>query len=270
MDPRQQESSQGKVNKPAIKRSEESRDKRPSDVPIKHNTEEKQPFRRMRSPPRPRITGSFRPRFGGRFYRPRFIRDDHSFRKPRFSFGFQRYHPFTPRPRFNWRDQSGPPGPPGPPQGPPGPNNQYNDQRNMGRSSPTKASTPKEHSCALRSSAGPSREKEKQPVSFIVAQEKERSHSRERERDRELPSTISRATARNRAIQQKRREIEQVYRQDCDTFGMVVKMLIAKDPSLERPIQPSLKENLGEIGLRCVEAMQQFIEEYDTREPSPQ
>ncbi|XP_014000822.1 periphilin-1 isoform X1 [Salmo salar] len=238
MDPRQQESSQGK--------------------------EAKQPFRRMRSPPRPRITGSFRPRFGGRFFRPRFIRDDHSFRKPRFSFGFQRYHPFTPRPRFNWRDQSGPP------QGPPCPNNQYNDQRNMDRSGPARASTPKEHSSALRSSAGPSREKEKQPVSFIVAQEKERSHSKERERDRELPSTISRATARNRAIQQKRREIEQVYRQDCDTFGVVVKMLIAKDPSLERPIQPSLKENLGEIGLRCVEAMQQFIEEYDTREPSPQ
>ncbi|XP_029576103.1 uncharacterized protein LOC115166331 isoform X2 [Salmo trutta] len=238
MDPRQQESSQGK--------------------------EEKQPFRRMRSPPRPRITGSFRPRFGGRFYRPRFIRDDHSFRKPRFSFGFQRYHPFTPRPRFNWRDQSGPP------QGSPCPNNQYNDQRNMDRSGPARASTPEEHSSALRSSAGPSREKEKQPVSFIVAQEKERSHSKESERDRELPSTISRATARNRAIQQKRREIEQVYRQDCDTFGVVVKMLIAKDPSLERPIQPSLKENLGEIGLRCVEAMQEFIEEYDTREPSPQ
>ncbi|XP_024230826.1 uncharacterized protein LOC112215731 [Oncorhynchus tshawytscha] len=266
MDPRQQESSQGKSSTmPHKERSEESRDKRPSDVPIKQNTEEeKQPFRRMRSPPRPRITGSFRPRFGGRFYRPRFIRDDHSFRKPRFSFGFQRYHPFTPRPRFNWRDQSGPP------QGPPCPNNQYNDQRNMDRSGPARASTPKEHSSALRSSAGPSREKEKQPVSFIVAQEKERSHSKERERGRELPSTISRATARNRAIQQKRREIEQVYRQDCDTFGVVVKMLIAKDPSLERPIQPSLKENLGEIGLRCVEAMQQFIEEYDTREPSPQ
>ncbi|XP_014000823.1 periphilin-1 isoform X2 [Salmo salar] len=163
MDPRQQESSQGKSSTILHKeRSEESRDKRPSDVPIKHNIEEaKQPFRRMRSPPRPRITGSFRPRFGGRFFRPRFIRDDHSFRKPRFSFGFQRYHPFTPRPRFNWRDQSGPP------QGPPCPNNQYNDQRNMDRSGPARASTPKEHSSALRSSAGPSREKEKQPVSFI-------------------------------------------------------------------------------------------------------
>ncbi|XP_045065328.1 periphilin-1-like [Coregonus clupeaformis] len=230
--------------------------------------EEKRPLRRMRSPPRPRITGSFRQRFGGRFYRPRFIRDDHSFRKPHFSFGFQRYHSFTSRPRFHWREQSGPPGPPGPPQGP---NSQYNDQRNMDRNSPARSS-PKEHTSALRSSAGASREKEKQPVSFYVSQKKERSHSREgeRERDRELPSTMSRATARNRSIQQKRKEIEQVYRQDCDTFGVVVKMLIAKDPSLEQPIQSSLQENLREIGLRCVEAMQQFIEEYDTREPSPQ
>lgn len=58
----------------------------------------------------------------------------------------------------------------------------------------------------------------------------------------------------------------QVYRQDCDTFGVVVKMLVAKDPSLERPIQSSLRENLREIGLRCVEAMEQFIHEYDSRE----
>ncbi|XP_055788078.1 uncharacterized protein LOC129861050 isoform X2 [Salvelinus fontinalis] len=267
--------------------NEESRDKRPREGHIKHVTaEEKQPLRRMRSPPRNRITGSFRQRFGGRVNRPRFIRDDHSFRKPRFSFGFQRYHSFTPRPRFHWRDQSGPPGPPGPPQDPSGPNSQYSDQRNMDRNSPVKSS-PKGHtiSCyvsaqtavlwrcvgvgALRSSAGASRE-EKQPVSFTVAQKKERSHSREgeRERERELPSTVSRAAARNRTIQQKRKEIEQVYRQDCDTFGVVVKMLIAKDPSLERPIQSSLQENLREIGLRCVEAMQEFIEDYDTREPS--
>uniref|UniRef100_A0A4W5LJK4 Uncharacterized protein n=1 Tax=Hucho hucho TaxID=62062 RepID=A0A4W5LJK4_9TELE len=104
--------------------------------------EEKRPLRRMRSPPRHRITGSFRQRFGGRFNRPRFIRDDHSFRKPRFSFGFQRYHSFTPRPRFHWRDQSGPPGPPQ--AHPSGPNSQYNDQRNMDRNSPARSS-PKGH-----------------------------------------------------------------------------------------------------------------------------
>ncbi|KAL1021538.1 hypothetical protein UPYG_G00014540 [Umbra pygmaea] len=115
----------------------------------------------------------------------------------------------------------------------------------------------------VRYSAGPSREAEKQPLLF----KEESLHSREG--DRELPSTVSRATARSQAIQKKRKEIERVYRQDCDTFGLVVKMLIDKDPSLDRPIQSSLKQNLQEIGLRCVEAMQQFIEDYDTREPPP-
>ncbi|MGH0179727.1 UNVERIFIED_CONTAM: hypothetical protein FKN15_002620 [Acipenser sinensis] len=41
-----------------------------------------------------------------------------------------------------------------------------------------------------------------------------------------------------------------VYKQDCETFGIVVKMLIAKDPSLEQSVQFSLQENLKEIGFR--------------------
>uniref|UniRef100_A0A7M4EPX1 Periphilin 1 n=1 Tax=Crocodylus porosus TaxID=8502 RepID=A0A7M4EPX1_CROPO len=40
-----------------------------------------------------------------------------------------------------------------------------------------------------------------------------------------------------------------VYRQDCETFGMVVKMLIDKDPSLEKSIQFALRQNLHEIDL---------------------
>ncbi|XP_034151591.1 uncharacterized protein LOC105028996 isoform X2 [Esox lucius] len=173
----------------------------------------------MRSPPRPRVSSSFRPRFGGRFFRPRFMRDDHVFRKPRLSLGFQRYNSFSPRPRFTWREQPGSTGP----------DSQYNNQRNVETNSPTRGSIPKKHTVtgAVKYSAGPSRNVEKQPVSF------------------------------------------KVYRQDCDTFGVVVKMLVAKDPSLERPIQSSLQENLRDIGLRCVEAMQQFIEDYDTREPLP-
>ncbi|XP_017710969.1 PREDICTED: periphilin-1 isoform X11 [Rhinopithecus bieti] len=39
----------------------------------------------------------------------------------------------------------------------------------------------------------------------------------------------------------------EVYRQDCETFGMVVKMLIEKDPSLEKSIQFALRQNLHEI-----------------------
>ncbi|KAM9171734.1 periphilin-1 isoform 5-T7 [Pangshura tecta] len=69
---------------------------------------------------------------------------------------------------------------------------------------------------------------------------------------------------RSKAIATKTKEIEQVYRQDCETFGMVVKMLIDKDPSLEKSIQFALRQNLHEIGERCIEELKHFIAEYDT------
>nr|XP_005006571.1 periphilin-1 isoform X3 [Cavia porcellus]XP_023423384.1 periphilin-1 isoform X3 [Cavia porcellus] len=74
----------------------------------------------------------------------------------------------------------------------------------------------------------------------------------------------SQLSSRSKAIALKTKEIEQVYRQDCETFGMVVKMLIEKDPSLEKSIQFALRQNLHEIGERCVEELKHFIAEYDT------
>ncbi|XP_044278852.1 periphilin-1 isoform X7 [Varanus komodoensis] len=74
----------------------------------------------------------------------------------------------------------------------------------------------------------------------------------------------SQHVSRSKAIAAKTKEIEQVYRQDCETFGAVVKMLIEKDPSLEKPIQFSLRQNLHEIGERCVEELKHFIAEYDS------
>ncbi|KAJ4934337.1 hypothetical protein JOQ06_007135 [Pogonophryne albipinna] len=63
-----------------------------------------------------------------------------------------------------------------------------------------------------------------------------------------------------------RREIDEVYYQECEMFGLVAKMLIAKDPTLEQSIQSALQENLRDIGKRCVEGMEKFIEEYDSKE----
>lgn len=60
----------------------------------------------------------------------------------------------------------------------------------------------------------------------------------------------------------------QVYYKECENFAFVAKMLIAKDQCLERSIQSSLQENLRDIGTRCVEAMEKFIEDYDSRELS--
>ncbi|KAJ8382826.1 hypothetical protein SKAU_G00036040 [Synaphobranchus kaupii] len=68
---------------------------------------------------------------------------------------------------------------------------------------------------------------------------------------------------RSKAISAKAREIEQVFRQDCETFGMVVKMLVAKEPSLESLLQSPLRENLGEIQQRCLEDLRHFISELD-------
>ncbi|KAM8803128.1 periphilin-1 isoform 3-T4 [Rhynchonycteris naso] len=74
----------------------------------------------------------------------------------------------------------------------------------------------------------------------------------------------SQLNSRSKAIASKTKEIEQVYRQDCETFGMVVKMLIEKDPSLEKSIQFALRQNLHEIGERCLEELKHFIAEYDS------
>ncbi|XP_059181600.1 periphilin-1 isoform X6 [Centropristis striata] len=73
------------------------------------------------------------------------------------------------------------------------------------------------------------------------------------------------------AIAAKAQEIEKVYRQDCETFGMVVKMLVAKDPNLEKQLQVPLRENLGEIRERCLEDLKHFIHELDevARQPEP-
>lgn len=78
------------------------------------------------------------------------------------------------------------------------------------------------------------------------------------------------APSRSRSIYPKTRDacVLQVYYQESEMFGLVAKMLIAKDQSLERPIQSSLQENLRDIGKRCVEAMEKFIEDYDSRELS--
>lgn len=68
---------------------------------------------------------------------------------------------------------------------------------------------------------------------------------------------------RAQAIAAKAREIEKVYRQDCETFGMVVKMLVSKEPSLEKLLQVPLKENLGDIRERCLDDLRSFIANLD-------
>lgn len=234
--------------------------------------DEKRPIRRVRSPTRPRawISSSYKSKFGGPFYKPR---DDHSF-SYKHGFSSKRYHHFQHRPYLHRRDYFHPK-----------PHHidvrererdkekeRYEKRESTDRSSPPQSST----SRAFLPRSTSSRDKDMQ---FIVSQSdrnqsRDRDHrgskSKEREgsRDGEPPSTVSQTMARDRAIQQKRREIDEVYYQECEMFGLVAKMLIEKDQSLEGPIQSSLQENLRDIGKRCVEAMEKFIEDYDSRELS--
>ncbi|XP_061570747.1 periphilin-1 isoform X3 [Cololabis saira] len=101
---------------------------------------------------------------------------------------------------------------------------------------------------------------------------KEESQPPEAEKEEPLALSIKEEVLRSSDVFQERRaqaivakaqEIEKVYRQDCETFGMVVKMLVAKDPNLEKQLQVPLRENLGEIRERCLEDLKHFISELD-------
>lgn len=99
----------------------------------------------------------------------------------------------------------------------------------------------------------PEAAKEELPLPVVPAVNQEESQK----------STESFQERRALVIAAKAQEIEKVYRQDCETFGMVVKMLVAKDPNLEKQLQVPLRENLGEIRERCLEDLKQFINELD-------
>ncbi|XP_022066306.1 periphilin-1-like [Acanthochromis polyacanthus] len=65
------------------------------------------------------------------------------------------------------------------------------------------------------------------------------------------------------AIKAKALEIETHYRQDCETFRTVVKMLVAKEPSLDNLLQAPLDANLLEIKQHCLDALRNFMKELD-------
>ncbi|KAM9328173.1 periphilin-1 isoform 4-T4 [Pholidichthys leucotaenia] len=108
---------------------------------------------------------------------------------------------------------------------------------------------------------------------------KDESHSKEGEKEELVAAPVVEESRkppdgfeerRAFAIAGKAQEIEKVYRQDCETFGMVVKMLVAKDPSLEKQLQVPLRENLGEIRERCLEDLKHFIAELDEAVRQPE
>lgn len=55
----------------------------------------------------------------------------------------------------------------------------------------------------------------------------------------------------------------QLYRQDCETFRTVVKMLVEKEAGLDNLLQISLDKNLQEIKQRCLDDLRHFVKELD-------
>lgn len=55
----------------------------------------------------------------------------------------------------------------------------------------------------------------------------------------------------------------QLYRQDCETFATVVKMLADKEPNMETLLQDSLDKNLSEMKQRCLDDLKHFIKGLD-------
>ncbi|KAM4738334.1 uncharacterized protein FYW61_005515 [Anableps anableps] len=190
----------------------------------------KRPIRRVKSPSAPRawLSRSYKPKFGGHVYRPRSSSaDHHSFHKAGFT--SQSHHYLKHRAYVHCKDY------------PP----------------------PKPRLLTLK-------EKETQrEKARLKEKEREKQHHDQREStDGSSPSkqnTSRPVLPRSTSSRDKDMQIT-VYYQECEMFGLVAKMLIAKDPSLERPIQSSLQENLRDIGKRCVDAMERFIEDYDSRE----
>lgn len=234
--------------------------------------DDKRAIRRVRSPSRPRawLSHSNKPKSVGHFYKHR---DECLGYKP--GFNNQRYHSTFYHPAHIYKRDPLKVNPHS--TASPGGNDWDREERERDgpRVSVNEGSSVKKNNTSQPVSSGStsSRDKDTQFTAGQIDrnQSRERDHrggkgkDGERSRDTELPSTVSQTAARDRAIQQKRKEIDEMYYQDCEMFGVVTKMLIAKDPSLEQPIQSSLQENLRDIGERCVVAMQKFIEEYDSR-----
>ncbi|XP_019748931.1 periphilin-1-like [Hippocampus comes] len=68
---------------------------------------------------------------------------------------------------------------------------------------------------------------------------------------------------RSEAIKAKALEIEKHYRQDCETFVTVVKMLVSKEPTLEDLLHSALNANLSEMKQNCFAALRHYLKELD-------
>ncbi|XP_051238378.1 periphilin-1 isoform X2 [Dicentrarchus labrax] len=127
----------------------------------------------------------------------------------------------------------------------------------------------KKHKPVVPTSHTPSNSVEESPHSSAFSKEKTSASVAETEEvvaasmEPKLTPEEDFKARRLEAIKAKALEIETHYRRDCETFRTVVKMLVAKEPSLDNLLQAPLDENLLEIKQRCLDALKHFVKELD-------
>jgi len=73
------------------------------------------------------------------------------------------------------------------------------------------------------------------------------------------PTMFEYSDAQRMSVRKKQIQIERNYKQDVETFGMVVKFLINKDPSLEETLHKSLHDNLLDSAQRYSMELSELI-----------
>ncbi|XP_071083294.1 serine/arginine repetitive matrix protein 2-like [Haliotis cracherodii] len=68
-------------------------------------------------------------------------------------------------------------------------------------------------------------------------------------------------------VQQKKQELEAAFKSDCETICNVTKVLLSKDPSLEKQLCNSAKDTLTDLGAKFVNQLQEFIDALSSHVP---
>ncbi|KAM9352197.1 uncharacterized protein ABDE67_007053 [Symphorus nematophorus] len=128
----------------------------------------------------------------------------------------------------------------------------------------------KKHKPNVQTSQTPSSAVEETPQSSASSKEKTPASVAETEEEVVAASVEPKPTPeedfkarRSEAIKAKALEIEKHYRQDCETFRTVVKMLVDKEPSLDNLLQAPLDANLSDLKERCLDSLKHFVKELD-------
>ncbi|MFH4984654.1 hypothetical protein AB6A40_011363 [Gnathostoma spinigerum] len=80
----------------------------------------------------------------------------------------------------------------------------------------------------------------------------------ENERERKLAQLPPELMAKYVA---KKKQVEDAFKQDCETFGFVVKTLIQKDPALEERLRIALADTIKDMEESFTQKIDQYLDQ---------